>query len=126
MRLAGISAYFDADEIEALVRTAAEAVCGDLDDLSRRQVSLASMARALMNDEMDPREHEREGTTPMPDGTLLADCACGGTYSVPPDGVRSLNVCSGNEYALLERARIEHIKGGGDPEPDDITCVDED
>lgn len=44
--------------------------------------------------------HEREATTPMEDGTLLADCSCGGTYSVPQGG---------DEYEALEAARRGHI-----------------
>jgi hypothetical protein len=44
--------------------------------------------------------HRREATTPMQDGTLLADCSCGGTYSVPQGG---------NEYAALETAHAEHV-----------------
>lgn len=46
--LTGISRRFRADEIECLVRTAAEAVCGQLDDLSSRQVDLAEQAYALL------------------------------------------------------------------------------
>lgn len=46
--LTGISQHFRADEIEGLVRTAAEAVCGQLDDLSTRQVDLATRAYGLL------------------------------------------------------------------------------
>lgn len=46
--------------------------------------------------------HEREATTPLDDGTLLADCSCGGTYSVAQGG---------DEYAALEAAHREHIQG---------------
>ncbi len=46
--LMGISRHFRADEIEGLVRTAAEAVCGQLDDLSSRQVDLATRAYELL------------------------------------------------------------------------------
>ncbi len=46
--LTGISRHFRADEIECLVRTAAEAVCGQLDDLSSRQVDLATQACGLL------------------------------------------------------------------------------
>jgi hypothetical protein len=46
--LTGISRHFPADQIECLVRTAAEAVCGQLDDLSSRQVDLATRAYALL------------------------------------------------------------------------------
>lgn len=44
----GISARFDADELECLVRTAAEAVHGNLDDLSVRQTELAQRAHDLL------------------------------------------------------------------------------
>lgn len=44
--------------------------------------------------------HERETTTPMDDGTLLADCSCGASYSVPQGG---------NEYAALEEAHSRHV-----------------
>ena len=43
--------------------------------------------------------HEREAVTPLPNGTLLADCTCGGSYSVPQGG---------DEYAALEAAHQEH------------------
>jgi hypothetical protein len=46
--LMGISRHFRADEIECLVLTAAEAVCGQLDDLSSRQVELATQVYALL------------------------------------------------------------------------------
>lgn len=45
--------------------------------------------------------HRRESTTPMPDGTLLADCSCGAAYSVPQGG---------NEYGALETAQAEHVE----------------
>ncbi|MFE0774341.1 hypothetical protein [Streptomyces sp. NPDC058861] len=48
MELIGISASFTPLELEGLVRTAAEAVYGDEDDLSSRQRELASRAHALM------------------------------------------------------------------------------
>jgi hypothetical protein len=48
VRLVGISQHFAADEIECLVRTAAEAVCGQLDDLSTRQAKLAARAYKLL------------------------------------------------------------------------------
>jgi hypothetical protein len=44
--------------------------------------------------------HMRETTTPMDDGTLLADCSCGAEYSVPQGG---------DEYAALEAAHAEHV-----------------
>lgn len=44
----GISRHFAADEIEALVITAAEAVCGQPDDLSTRQADLAARAYKLL------------------------------------------------------------------------------
>jgi hypothetical protein len=56
------------------------------------------MARDLIHDSMTP-EHQREATTPIEDGTLLADCSCGGTYSVPQGG---------DEYAALEEAHVRH------------------
>jgi diguanylate cyclase (GGDEF)-like protein len=46
--LLGVSAAFTAIEIEGLVRTAAEAVCGDLHNLSSRQRELATRAYALL------------------------------------------------------------------------------
>jgi hypothetical protein len=51
--LVGISAAFTPDELEALVNTAAEAVCGDLDELSSRQRELAARAYALLQDVID-------------------------------------------------------------------------
>jgi hypothetical protein len=45
---ADISASFTPDEVEALVLAAAEAVCGQPDDLSERQVGLATRAYSLM------------------------------------------------------------------------------
>jgi hypothetical protein len=45
--------------------------------------------------------HKRETVTPMGDGTLLADCYCGATYSV---------TAGGDEYAKLEAARLQHIR----------------
>lgn len=51
--LRGISSAFTALEIEGLVITAAEAVCGELDDLSDRQRELAARAYALLTDESD-------------------------------------------------------------------------
>jgi hypothetical protein len=50
--VAGISRHFTSDEIEALVITAAEAVCGNLDDLSTRQAGLAERAYRLLMDEI--------------------------------------------------------------------------
>jgi hypothetical protein len=44
--------------------------------------------------------HEREATTPLDDGTLLADCSCGGEYSVPQGG---------DEYAALEAEHTRHV-----------------
>lgn len=49
---------------------------------------------------MADTDHQREATTPMPDGTLLADCSCGGTYSAPQGG---------NEYAALQTAHQAHV-----------------
>lgn len=45
--------------------------------------------------------HVRETTTPMDDGTLLADCSCGTEYSVPQGG---------NEFAALEEAHARHVE----------------
>ncbi|MFF4933402.1 hypothetical protein ACFY2H_31595 [Streptomyces griseofuscus] len=47
--LVGVSALFMPDELECLVRTAAEAVYGDADDLSVRQLDMAARARHLMD-----------------------------------------------------------------------------
>jgi hypothetical protein len=46
--LLGVSAAFTATEIEDLVRTAAEAVCGDLHNLSSRHRELATRVYALL------------------------------------------------------------------------------
>jgi hypothetical protein len=46
--------------------------------------------------------HVREATTPQDDGTLLADCSCGGTYSVPQGG--------DDEYGRLEQAHALHVR----------------
>ncbi|GAA2970035.1 hypothetical protein GCM10010519_01510 [Streptomyces lactacystinicus] len=51
--LTGISASFTPLELEGLVRTAAEAVHGDPDDLSTRQYELAARAHALMAEEAE-------------------------------------------------------------------------
>jgi hypothetical protein len=48
-----VADQFTADEIETLVRTAGEAVFGDLDDLSQRQRDLASRAFDALNAEGD-------------------------------------------------------------------------
>lgn len=53
VHLQGISSAFTAREIEGLVITAAEAVCGAIDDLSDRQRELATRAYALLTDESD-------------------------------------------------------------------------
>lgn len=53
-----------------------------------------------MISEADLQAHQREATTPMDDGTLLADCLCGETYSVPQGG---------GEYEALEAERRAHI-----------------
>ncbi|MCG7522889.1 hypothetical protein MHW47_00265 [Streptomyces sp. OfavH-34-F] len=53
VELIGISASFTPLELEGLVRTAAEAVYGDDDDLSTRQRELASRAHALMAQEAE-------------------------------------------------------------------------
>jgi len=65
-----ISGSFTADEIECLVRTAGEAVCGQLDDLSARQRSLAERAyQILMAGDLPPAattspvRHEDPGGT---------------------------------------------------------------
>lgn len=44
--------------------------------------------------------HERETTTPMDDGSLLADCSCGDTYAVPQGG---------DERRALEIAHQLHV-----------------
>ncbi|WP_432137107.1 hypothetical protein [Streptomyces sp. bgisy154] len=53
VELTGISASFTPLELEGLVRTAAEAVHGDPDDLSTRQYELAARAHALMVEEAE-------------------------------------------------------------------------
>jgi len=63
--LMGISRHFRADGIEGLVQTAAEAVCGQLDDLSSRQVDLATRAYALLTaDDTSPPAAE---SSPRPE-----------------------------------------------------------
>lgn len=57
-RLSGISCNFEPDEIECLVRTAAEALHGQSDDLSQRQRELAAQAYKHLQDEM--RMHDPE------------------------------------------------------------------
>lgn len=47
-------------------------------------------------------KHSREGATPQNDGTLLGDCSCGATYSVPQGG---------DEFAALEAAQAAHELG---------------
>ncbi|MHC3392393.1 hypothetical protein ACLQ2E_23445 [Streptomyces lavendulocolor] len=58
VELIGISAEFTPLELEGLVRTAAEAVHGDLDDLSTRQHELAARAHALMAEEAEEAADE--------------------------------------------------------------------
>ncbi|WP_280419955.1 hypothetical protein [Nocardia carnea] len=58
MRLSGISCNFEPDEIECLVKTAAEALHGQLDDLSQRQRELAAQAYEDLQNEM--RVHDPE------------------------------------------------------------------
>jgi len=50
-------------------------------------------------------EHARESATPQDDGTLLCDCTCGATYSVPLDGSGLANL------ETLEAAQIAHERG---------------
>lgn len=52
MRLSGISSTFDPDDIECLVRTAAEAVHGRFEDLSDKQLAVAVQAYEQLQDEM--------------------------------------------------------------------------
>lgn len=63
--LTGISRHFRADEIECLVRTAAEAICGQLDDLSSRQVDLATRAYTLLT--ADSTSPPGAGSSPRPE-----------------------------------------------------------
>jgi hypothetical protein len=51
--LVGISAEFTPLDVEALVKTAAEAVCGQREDLSSRQLDLAARAYALLQEDID-------------------------------------------------------------------------
>lgn len=53
-----------------------------------------------------PETHVRETTTPLDDGTLLADCSCGAEYSVPQGG---------DEYAALEAAHAQHVEATKEP-----------
>lgn len=52
-------------------------------------------------------KHQRETATPMGNGTILADCSCGGEYSVTQGG---------DEYGKLEAAHARHV---ADDEDDD-------
>jgi hypothetical protein len=47
--LIGVSAMFSADEVECLVRTAADAACGDHTDLTSRQLELAQRAHHIIH-----------------------------------------------------------------------------
>lgn len=47
--LIGISARFSPDEIECLVRTAADVVCGDRADLTSRQLEVAQRAHTAIH-----------------------------------------------------------------------------
>lgn len=58
-----------------------------------------------------PDPHIRETTTPMNDGTLLADCSCGDTYSAPQGG---------DEYEALEAERVRHA-AATDPDAEEAT-----
>ncbi|WP_327378737.1 hypothetical protein OG393_33005 (plasmid) [Streptomyces sp. NBC_01216] len=60
--LIGISASFTPLEVEGLVRTAAEAVHGDPDDLSTLQLELAARAHALMAEEAEETTDTAEET----------------------------------------------------------------
>lgn len=51
--LNGISEDFTADEIECLVRTAGEALHGNVEDLSERQTSLAARAYDLYMEDLN-------------------------------------------------------------------------
>ncbi|WP_280361502.1 hypothetical protein [Nocardia wallacei] len=52
MKLSGISCNFEPDEIDCLIKTAAEALHGQPDDLSERQRELAAQAFEHFQDEM--------------------------------------------------------------------------
>ncbi|MEO3976688.1 hypothetical protein [Streptomyces sp. CAU 1734] len=56
--LVGVSASFTPDELECLVRTAADAVYGEPEDLSSRQLDMAARARVLMDLEMGADDGE--------------------------------------------------------------------
>ncbi|MFD3664577.1 hypothetical protein ACFWVF_28955 [Streptomyces sp. NPDC058659] len=62
--LIGISASFTPLEVEGLVRTAAEAVHGDLADLSTRQRELAARAHALMAEEAEEEAADADEESP--------------------------------------------------------------
>ncbi len=66
--LTGISEEFSAGDIECLVRTAGEAVCGDLDDLSSVQQALAEQAYALLQaeDTVGPSDLVEGAAAPTP------------------------------------------------------------
>lgn len=57
--LIGISAMFSPDEIECLVRTAGDAVCGDRADLTSRQLELAQRVHQVIRDDEGRTDVER-------------------------------------------------------------------
>ncbi|MCI2421125.1 hypothetical protein MOQ72_27145 [Saccharopolyspora sp. K220] len=67
--LTGISSWFSLDEIECLVRTAGDAVCGDIDDINSHQRALAERVYDLIHEERNP---DAEAAAARPDQRLLA------------------------------------------------------
>ena len=59
--LVGIGAQFTPAELEALVITAAQAVHGQREDLSSRQVDLARRAYALLHDDLSGHADDTDG-----------------------------------------------------------------
>lgn len=55
--------------------------------------------------QMGDGEHAREAVTPKGAGSVVVDCSCGGTYTVPLDGGDP----PGTEAEALDSARNRHI-----------------
>jgi hypothetical protein len=66
--LTGISAMFSPDEIECLVRTAGNAVCGDRANLTSRQLELAQRVHQVIRDD----EGRTDGVRSVPAHRLVA------------------------------------------------------
>ncbi|MFE9424331.1 hypothetical protein ACFYNO_15335 [Kitasatospora sp. NPDC006697] len=96
--LIGISASFTPLEVEGLVRTAAEAVHGDPDDLSTLQRELAARAHALMAE-------EAEGTS---DTTEESPAAAYTRMSALQERLRAEAEAAAEEFTALLRVLLPH------------------